>query len=50
MKPPARYATIGFNDAANLDTGNMWPVAFALTELADEEVERIRDLVKRAAA
>ena len=28
-----RYAMFGFNDAANLDKGAMWPVAFALTEL-----------------
>src|ERR1700682_5120551 len=25
-----RYATLGFNDPANLDEGTMWPVAFAL--------------------
>jgi uncharacterized protein YdhG (YjbR/CyaY superfamily) len=29
----ARYATLGFNDPANLDDGSMWPTAFALTEL-----------------
>src|ERR1700682_2049994 len=28
-----RYATLGFNDAANLDAGALWPVAFALKEL-----------------
>src|SRR5690606_23408056 len=28
-----RYATLGFNDSANLDDGTMWPTAFALTEL-----------------
>jgi uncharacterized protein YdhG (YjbR/CyaY superfamily) len=28
-----RYATLGFSDAANLDEGAMWPVAFALKEL-----------------
>ena len=27
----ARYATLGFNDSANLDKGAMWPTAFALT-------------------
>ena len=26
----ARYATLGFNDRANLDDGSMWPVAYAL--------------------
>src|SRR5579872_6879984 len=29
----ARYATIGFSDKANLDEGNMWATAFALTKL-----------------
>src|SRR5215208_1912270 len=29
----ARYATFGFNDAANLDDGVMWPTAFALKDL-----------------
>src|SRR4028118_2324246 len=29
----ARYATLGFNDAANLDEGAMWPTSFALKEL-----------------
>ena len=27
----ARYATLGFEDDANLDEGTMWPTAFALT-------------------
>src|SRR3954468_15277881 len=25
-----RYSTLGFQDAANLDNGDMWPVVFAL--------------------
>ena len=29
----ARYATLGFNDAAMLDDGAMWPTSFALTKL-----------------
>ncbi|KAB8161914.1 hypothetical protein FH609_025165 [Streptomyces sp. 3MP-14] len=45
----ARYATLGFNDTANLDEGTMWPTAFALTGLAPAEERRIRDLVRRAA-
>ena len=28
-----RYATLGFNDTANLDEGNMWPTSFALKDL-----------------
>jgi hypothetical protein len=45
-----RYATFGFNDIATLDDGNMWPVAFALTELTAEDEARISALVKRAVA
>jgi uncharacterized protein YdhG (YjbR/CyaY superfamily) len=45
----ARYATFGFNDAANLDDGHMWPTAFALVELTDAEESRIAELVRRAA-
>lgn len=44
----ARYATFGFNDAANLDEGNMWPTAFALTELTEAEAARIAELVRKA--
>jgi uncharacterized protein YdhG (YjbR/CyaY superfamily) len=44
----ARYATFGFNDAANLDTGAMWPTAFALKELSAAEEKKIGALVKKA--
>ena len=37
----ARYATFGFNDTANLDEGNMWPVAFALKKLTPAEEVKI---------
>jgi uncharacterized protein YdhG (YjbR/CyaY superfamily) len=43
-----RYATFGFSDAANLDEGAVWPVAFALTELTAAEEARIGALVKKA--
>ena len=43
-----RYMTLGFNDVANLDEGNMWPIAFALTELTAAEEARISALVKKA--
>jgi uncharacterized protein YdhG (YjbR/CyaY superfamily) len=43
-----RYATFGFQQAANLDEGAMWPVAFALTELTAKEEARIAALVKKA--
>jgi uncharacterized protein YdhG (YjbR/CyaY superfamily) len=48
QKFKTRYATFGFNDAANLDEGAMWPVAFALRELTAAEEERIGALVKQA--
>lgn len=45
----ARYATLGFNDAARLDEGNMWPTSFAVTRLTPAEEAKIAALVKRAA-
>ncbi|MFE5299622.1 iron chaperone [Streptomyces sp. NPDC056632] len=45
----ARYATLGFNDPAQLDDGAMWPTAFALTALTPEIEARISTLVKTAA-
>jgi uncharacterized protein YdhG (YjbR/CyaY superfamily) len=44
-----RYSTFGFNDAASLDEGEMWPVAFALKKLTAAEEKRIAALVKKAA-
>jgi uncharacterized protein YdhG (YjbR/CyaY superfamily) len=43
-----RYAMLGFNDSANLDKGEMWPIAFALRELTAAEERKIRALVKQA--
>jgi uncharacterized protein YdhG (YjbR/CyaY superfamily) len=43
-----RYATLGFNDTANLDEGAMWPTAFALTEVTAAEEARIGALVQKA--
>jgi uncharacterized protein YdhG (YjbR/CyaY superfamily) len=44
----ARYATLGFNDAAKLDEGVMWPTSFALIRLTAREEARIAELVKKA--
>ncbi|CAN5329595.1 DUF1801 domain-containing protein [soil metagenome] len=44
----ARYATLGFNDDANLDEGSMWPTAFALTKLTAADEKRIGALVRKA--
>jgi len=48
QKFKSRYASLGFNDDANLDEGAMWPVAFALKELTAAEEARINALVKKA--
>ena len=44
----ARYATLGFNDAATLDDGPMWPVTFAIAEWTDAVARQVEDLVGRA--
>jgi uncharacterized protein YdhG (YjbR/CyaY superfamily) len=43
-----RYATLGFNDTANLDEGVMWPTSFALKELTAAEEAKIIALMKKA--
>jgi uncharacterized protein YdhG (YjbR/CyaY superfamily) len=48
QKFSTRYATLGFNDSANLDEGTMWPTAFALTQLTAADEARIGALVKKA--
>jgi len=44
----SRYATLGFNDSANLDDGDLWPTAFALKALTPAEEQKIAALVKKA--
>ena len=46
----SRYATLGFEEAANLDEGAMWPTSFALKELTAADEARIGALVKKAAS
>jgi uncharacterized protein YdhG (YjbR/CyaY superfamily) len=48
QKFDTRYATLGFNDSANLDEGTLWPVAYALKELTAAEEAKIVALVKKA--
>jgi uncharacterized protein YdhG (YjbR/CyaY superfamily) len=51
QKFKTRYATLGFSDAARLDEGTMWPVAFALPKkLSVADDTRITALVKKAAS
>jgi uncharacterized protein YdhG (YjbR/CyaY superfamily) len=53
FKPAAkfkdRYATLGFDTAAQLDEGEMWPTSYALLSLTKADEKRIAELVKRAA-
>lgn len=44
----ARYATLGFNDAATLDDGAMWPTAFALVAWTPDVEATITELLQRA--
>ena len=43
-----RYSTLGFQDAANLDDGDLWPVAFALQAWSAKVEKRVVELVKAA--
>jgi uncharacterized protein YdhG (YjbR/CyaY superfamily) len=44
----SRYATFGFEEAANLDEGAMWPTSFALKKLTPADEKKIGVLVKKA--
>ena len=48
QKFKSRYATLGFQQSANLDDGEMWPTAFALKSLTPAGEARIIALVKQA--
>ena len=43
-----RYSTLGFQDAANLDDGDMWPVAYALKNWSPVVEKKVTELVKAA--
>jgi len=45
----ARYATLGFDDKADLDEGSMWPTSWAITELTPAVEREIARLIKKAA-
>ena len=44
----SRYATLGFDEAANLDEGAMWATSFALKKLTTADETKIGALVKKA--
>jgi len=43
-----RYSTLGFQESANLDDGDMWPVAYALVEWSAVVEKKVAELVKAA--
>src|SRR6516165_1052476 len=43
-----RYSTLGFQDAANLDEGDLWPVSYALQKWSTAVEKRVTALVKAA--
>ena len=45
-----RYATLGFQDSANLDDGDLWPTAYALQKWSPAVEKRVVALVKTAIA
>lgn len=44
----SRYSTLGFQDAATLDDGDLWPVAYALTNWTPAVEKKVVALVTRA--
>lgn len=44
-----RYTSIGFNETAQLDDGEMWATSFAVVGMTEEVEERLRALVRKAA-
>jgi len=43
-----RYSTLGFQDAAHLDDGDLWPVSYALRKWSPAVEKRVAALVKAA--
>ena len=43
-----RYAQLGFEDAAQLDDGTLWPTVYAITDVTEVGAAAIRALVEKA--
>jgi uncharacterized protein YdhG (YjbR/CyaY superfamily) len=43
-----RYSTLGFQDTAHLDDGDLWPVAYALVEWTPAVEKKVTQLVRKA--
>lgn len=44
----SRYATLGFEEAARIDEGTVWPTSFGITALTPADEAMIADLVRKA--
>ena len=42
------YSTLGFQDTAHLNDGDMWPIAYALTKWTPTVEKRVAELVRTA--
>jgi uncharacterized protein YdhG (YjbR/CyaY superfamily) len=43
-----RYSTLGFQDVANLDDGDLWPVTYALQDWTAAVEKKVAELVQAA--
>jgi uncharacterized protein YdhG (YjbR/CyaY superfamily) len=43
-----RYATIGFEDRANLDDGDLWPIGFAVRDWTPAVEAKVTEIVRKA--
>jgi uncharacterized protein YdhG (YjbR/CyaY superfamily) len=43
-----RYSTLGFQDPATLDDGDIWPIAYAITAWSPAVEAKVTELVKAA--
>jgi uncharacterized protein YdhG (YjbR/CyaY superfamily) len=43
-----RYSTLGFQDAAHLDDGDLWPVSYALQQWSPAVEKKVVELVRAA--
>lgn len=49
FKFKGRYGTLGFEDMAALDDGEMWPTSYAVTKLTPAVEKKIAEIIKKAA-
>lgn len=43
-----RYLTLGFNQDAKLDEGEMWPIAYAITAMTPEVEQQISETLRKS--